>query len=167
MGSQRVTHNWATNTLIQHSDLIFLHATHHSEKVTVLVAQSYPTVWDPVNCSLPGSSVHEILQARILEWVAIPFSRGSSWPKDQIWVSCIAGRFFTVWATREVSYKVIKIILTIFFCHTFLSPWLIFLLEYNCFIMLCSFLLYNEVYHLCVYIYTLPYFVTGSFYYTS
>ena len=46
--------------------------------------------------SPPGSSVHGILQARILEWVAIPFSRGSSQPRDQTWVSCIAGRFFTV-----------------------------------------------------------------------
>ena len=52
---------------------------------------------DPMDCSLPESSVLEILQARILEWVAIPFSKGSSWPK----VSCIAGRFFTTWATRE------------------------------------------------------------------
>ena len=53
------------------------------------------------DCSPPGSSVHEISQARILEWVAISFSRGSSQPRDQTWVSCIAGRFFTVWATRE------------------------------------------------------------------
>ena len=44
---------------------------------------------------------HGILQARILEWVAIPFSRGSSWPRDQTQVSYIAGRFFTFWATRE------------------------------------------------------------------
>ena len=56
---------------------------------------------DPMDCSLPGSSVHGILQARILEWVAIPFSRGSSRPKDQTQVSCIAGRFFTIRATRE------------------------------------------------------------------
>ena len=49
-----------------------------------------------VDCSLPGSSVHGILQTRILEWVAIPFSRGSSWPRDQICISHIAGRFFTV-----------------------------------------------------------------------
>ena len=48
-------------------------------------------------CSPPGSSVHEIPQARILEWVTIPFSRGSSWPRDQTQVSCIAGRFFTIW----------------------------------------------------------------------
>ena len=57
---------------------------------------------DPMDCSLPGSLVHGILQARILERVAIPFFKGSSWPRDQMWVSCIAGRFFTVWATREV-----------------------------------------------------------------
>ena len=112
------------------------------------VAQLCPTLSDPMDCSLPGSSVrgifqakvlelgaiafstiwgwshankelwntgftvktvaHQsplsmgILQARILEWVAVPFSRGSSWPNDQTRVSCIAGRFFTIWATREV-----------------------------------------------------------------
>ena len=49
----------------------------------------------------PGSSVQRILQARILKWVAIPFSRASSWPRDWSQVSCIAGRFFTLWATRE------------------------------------------------------------------
>ena len=49
----------------------------------------------------PGSSVHGILQARILEWVAIPFSRISSWPRGQTQICCIAGRFFTVSATRE------------------------------------------------------------------
>ena len=53
------------------------------------------------DCSPPGSSVHRILQARILEWIAIPFSRGSSPPRDRTWVSHNAGRFFTVWATRE------------------------------------------------------------------
>ena len=54
-----------------------------------------------MDCSLLGSSVHEILQARILEWVAMPFSRGSSWPRDRTQISCIAGRFFTNWAMRE------------------------------------------------------------------
>ena len=56
---------------------------------------------DPMDCSLPGSSVHGILQARILEWVAILFSKRSSWLRDWTWLSCIASRFFTVWATRE------------------------------------------------------------------
>ena len=68
----------------------------------VLVAQLCLTLCDPMNCSPPGSSIHGILQARTLKWVAIPFSRGSSWPRDQTWVSSIAGRFFTVWATKEV-----------------------------------------------------------------
>ena len=54
-----------------------------------------------MNCSPPGSSVHEIFQDRILEWVAISFSTGSSQPRDWNWVSCTAGRFFTDWATRE------------------------------------------------------------------
>ena len=67
----------------------------------VLVAQKCPTLCSPIDCSLPGSSVSGIFQARILEWVAIPFSRGSSWPRDQTQVSCVAGRFFTIWATRE------------------------------------------------------------------
>ena len=64
-------------------------------KVKVLVTQSCPTLCNPKNCSPPGSSVHGILQARILEWAAISFSRGYSPPSDQTWVSCIAGRFFT------------------------------------------------------------------------
>ena len=56
---------------------------------------------DPMDCNLPGFSVHGIFQARVLEWVTISFCRGSSWPKDQTQVSCIAGRRFTLWATRE------------------------------------------------------------------
>ena len=71
--------------------------------VYVLVAQSCPTVCDPMDCSPPASSVHGIFQGRILEWVTIPFSGGSSQPRDQTWVSCIAGSFFTVWAMREAS----------------------------------------------------------------
>ena len=59
-----------------------------------------PTLCD-MDCSPPGSSVHEIFQARILEWVAISFSRGSSQPRDQTQVSCTAGRFFTDRATRK------------------------------------------------------------------
>ena len=59
---------------------------------------------DPMDYSPAGSSVHGILQIRILEWVAIPFSKGFSWPRDQTWVSCIAGGLFTTWATREALY---------------------------------------------------------------
>ena len=58
---------------------------------------------DPMDCSLPGSSVHGILQARILEWVAISFARGSSQPWDQTRVSRIVGRCITVWAKIEPS----------------------------------------------------------------
>ena len=54
-----------------------------------------------MGCSPPGSSVQEILQAIITEWAATPFSRESSWPTGWTWVSRIAGRFFTIWATRE------------------------------------------------------------------
>ena len=58
-------------------------------------AESCPTLCDPMDCNPPGSSVHGILQSRILEWVVISFCRGSSQPKDQTQVSCIAGGFFT------------------------------------------------------------------------
>ena len=55
----------------------------------VLVAQSFPTLCDPIDCSLPVSSIHGVLQAKILDWTAIPFSRGSSWLKDWTQVFCI------------------------------------------------------------------------------
>ena len=64
-------------------------------------AQLCPTLCDPMDCSLPGSSVHEIFQAVVLEWIAISFPRGSSQPRDRTWVSRIVDRRFTVWATRE------------------------------------------------------------------
>ena len=69
--------------------------------VLCLVTQSCLTLCDPMDCSPPGSSVHGILQARILEWVAMPSSGESSQPRDQTQVSRIAGRCFTLWATRE------------------------------------------------------------------
>ena len=56
-----------------------------------------------MDCSLPGSSGHGLLKARILEWVPIPSSRVSSWPRNRTQVSCVAGRFFTDWAMRETS----------------------------------------------------------------
>ena len=67
----------------------------------VLVSQLWLTLCDPINCSLPGSCIHGISQARILEWVAIPFSRGSSRSRNRTQLSCTASRFFTIWATRE------------------------------------------------------------------
>ena len=66
------------------------------------VAQSCPTLCDPMDCSLPGSSVHGIFQAIVLEWIAVSFSRGSSRPRDRTQVSHIVDRCFTVWATRGV-----------------------------------------------------------------
>ena len=65
------------------------------------VIQSCPTLHDPMDCSLPGSSILGIFQARILDWVAISFSRGSYWLRNQTQVSRIAGRLFTILATWE------------------------------------------------------------------
>ena len=82
-----------------------------SESVKVLVAHSGPTLCHPMDCNPPGSSVLGVFQARIMEWVATPFSRGSSRPRDGTPVSCIAGRFFhyslgnidqRLWAIAEV-----------------------------------------------------------------
>ena len=68
-----------------------------------------------MDCSLPDSSVHGILQARIsMEWIAIPFFRGSSWPRDQTLVSSIACRFFTIWATRGAPVNLQKNYLNVF-----------------------------------------------------
>ena len=66
------------------------------------VTQSCPTLCNPIDCSPPGSSIHGIFQARVLEWAAISFSRESSRPRDWTRVSRIVDRHFTVWATREV-----------------------------------------------------------------
>ena len=73
--------------------------------VPCLVAQSCPTLCDPMDCSPAGSFVHGILQARILDWIAFPFSRGSPQPGDRTQVSRIASGFFTMWATREAQIK--------------------------------------------------------------
>ena len=62
-----------------------------------------PTLCDAVDCSLSGCSIHGIFQARVLEWIAISFSRGSSRPRNRTQVSHIVGRHFTVWATREAN----------------------------------------------------------------
>ena len=80
----------------------------YCSKVKSEVAQSCPTLCDPMDCSLLGSPIRGIFQARVLEWVAISFSRGSSWPRDQTQVSRIAGRRFTLWATREALMRIIQ-----------------------------------------------------------
>ena len=74
--------------------------------IRVQLLQSSPTLCDPMDCSLLGSSVHGILQARILEWIAMPSSRGSPWPRGQthiFCVSCIAGGFFTAEAPAAIA----------------------------------------------------------------
>ena len=71
------------------------------------VAQSCPTLCHPMDCSLSGSSAHGIFQARVLEWIAICFSRGSSRARNRTRVSCIAGRRFTVWAIMLITTKLL------------------------------------------------------------
>ena len=78
---------------------------HYHEKRWVLITQLCPALCDPMDWGSPGSSVHGILQARILEWVAISFSKRSSQPRDQTEISSIEGRLFTIWATREAQEK--------------------------------------------------------------
>ena len=87
--------NWGTVKL---SDLFELCKKYISQSVKMKVTQLCLTVCYPMDCSLPDSSVHGILQARIL---AFPFSRGSSQSRDRTQASHLAGRFFTIWATRE------------------------------------------------------------------
>ena len=105
---------WAENNTEISDDLVFKHVTGNwlihacnflKAIFKLLVTQSCLTLCDPMDCGPPGSSVHGILQARILEWVAIPFFRGTSRPRDRTLVSCIAGRFFIVWATWEALYE--------------------------------------------------------------
>ena len=74
-----------------------------------LFTQLCLALWEPMDCSPPYSSVHGTLQARIFEWVSIPFSRGSPQPRDWTWVPHIAGRLFTSWDTREASQEILVV----------------------------------------------------------
>ena len=97
-------------------------------RVCVLVAQLCLTLCDPMNCGLPGFPVHGIIQARIREWTAIPFSRGSSRPRDRTLVSCVAGRFFTVWATGKLYLLLDSSVKKVFPQDNFkTSPWAVLL----------------------------------------
>ena len=75
---------------------------------SVLVMQSCPILCDPMDCSPPGPSVHRILQARILEWVVILFSRRSSLPRNRTWVLTHCRQILTLWATSEAQFMLIK-----------------------------------------------------------
>ena len=86
---------WGRKSLTQLSHWTITSFLLGPTSLVCVCARSCLTLCDPMNCSQPGSSVHGILQARILEWVAIPFSRGFSQPRDQTCFSCIVGGFFT------------------------------------------------------------------------
>ena len=86
-------------------------------------AQSHPTLLDPIDCSLPGSSVHGTSQARILEWVAISFSGGSSWPRDWTHVSCIDRWILHHWATRESESESCSVVSVSLPPHRLYSLW--------------------------------------------
>ena len=107
----------------------------------VKVTQSCLTLCDPIDCSPPGSSVHGILQARILEWLAIPFSRGSSWLRNQTQVSCFVGTFFAVWATRHylcVYWRTKNISISLFYAVKSWRMWFnIRILAWNVNFLLC------------------------------
>ena len=91
--------------------------------VCVLAAQLCPTLCNPMDCSPPGSPVHGILQARIMEWVAISFSRGSSRPRDRIRISCITGGCFTILATREAWSESHSVMSDSLWPHGLYSSW--------------------------------------------
>ena len=127
MGSQRVGHDWVDfhftskfqiPVLINSRDLpleiywtntfIYLFNTNTHMCVLASFLQSCPTPYDPMDCSLPGSSVHRILWARILEWVAVPSSRESSQPRDRncvSYVSCIGSQVLYTGALWEAQYS--------------------------------------------------------------
>ena len=92
---------WATVHEVTKSWTRLSHWAHVHVYISVLVAQSCLTLCDTLDYSPQDYSIHRILQARMMEWVAISFSKGSS--QTRVWtsVSCIAGRFFTIWVTRE------------------------------------------------------------------
>ena len=122
MGSQRGGHDWVTElnwTNWEEPEIKLQHPLDHRKSKAIpekhlsdwvsKVVQSCPPLSNSINCSLPGSSIHGIFQARILEWVVISFSRGSSPPRDQTrisCVSCIANWFFTHWAIGEAQKNI-------------------------------------------------------------
>ena len=97
-------------------DPVLLGATTLDNVVIVKVARSCPTFFDPMEYRVHGN-----LQARTLEWVAFPFSRGSSQPRDLTQVSCITGGFFTIWVTREAQVYLVRSIKSVLLEHNLYS----------------------------------------------
>ena len=83
-----------------------------------LAAQSCSTLCDPMDCSSPGSSVHGILQAKILKWVAIPFSKGSSQPRDRTQVSCVE-------ADSLPAEPLERSLHSVYICHNFIKLYIL------------------------------------------
>ena len=122
------------------------------------VAQSWPTLWDPMDCSPPGSSVHGIFLAGILEWVAI---RGSSWPRDRTWVSCssyVGRHVLYCWTTGEAlvrpySFSIPNVCSFFFFISfaRYMSIWFVLLKSYHLFLFIFRALfLFINLCFLCV-----------------
>ena len=87
-----------------------------TEYKNLLIVQSYLSLCNPMDCSPSGFSVHRILQTGILEWIAPSFSRGTSWPRDPTQVSCIPGRFFTIWAAKKMYMKIKTVCVRVCVC---------------------------------------------------
>ena len=95
---RQVLYHWATGEPLGR-------APHRDQQKESEVAQAHPTLCNPMGCSLPGSSIHGVFQAKVLEWVAIAFSRESSRPRDRTQVSCITDRRFNIWAPRGALWQ--------------------------------------------------------------
>ena len=117
---------------IQQSDIYIYRVAKNRTQVKQLTIHTHIYVWNPMDGSPPGSSVHGILQARILEWIAQPSSRGSSQPRNSTCVSCTTGRFFTAKPPGKL-FQIIfqyKLLQDIAPCYT-LGPCLDFFYHYN------------------------------------
>ena len=115
-----------------------------------------------MDCSLPGSSVHVIFQARILEWVAISSFKGFSWPRDWTQVSRTASKFFTVWASREASKWANLGLISIFTLAYSLSLSLSLSLSIYIYIYVCMYVYIFVCVCVCIYIYIYMYIFSNS-----
>ena len=115
-----------TNTVTYFVRSYFCYVCVGRSKKLKVKSLSHVRLCDSMDCSLPGSSVHGIFLAGLLEWIAISFSRGSSLPRDLTWVSChswIAGRFFTCWVIREAREYVLVVVQQLSRVQLFAAQW--------------------------------------------